>query len=271
MKSLVFFIVFLAVMIPFQSDAGWIITGRYIDREGNTILKRYFIQNNEIKVERYNLIYTCNLKTGSIILVDPENLVYVNTNLQAYKEKLKEIKKSRLSELLNLIPEDQRIEYERLYTTQCENDLILPVTNDDSLSIIKIEDTIKLLGYQATKYVISEKGRKKEELFLTNELDISSDFDLNEFLQYVYFLEPEDKTVIYVASKKYSDLVKNALVIRRFMFEDGSRSEWQVNKIEQKSIPFYEFGKPDLCKELTLDKWFARGKNNDDKFYDDYE
>jgi hypothetical protein len=62
-----------------MSKAGWVITGRYIDREGKTIFKRYFIQDNDVKVEQFNLIYSINLKTESIILVDPENLVFVIT------------------------------------------------------------------------------------------------------------------------------------------------------------------------------------------------
>jgi hypothetical protein len=271
MKCFILFTLFLIVLLPSQLNAGWIITGRYIDGEGNTIFKRYFIQNNIVKVERYNLIYTCNLKTGNIIIVDPENLVFVTTTLKEYIGKLKDNKMSRLSELLNLIPEDQRIEYERLYREQLDGEVFIPVCKDDSLSLIKTADTVKLLGYQTTKYIISEKGRKKEEFFFTDEVDISADLDLNIFLQYVYLLEPEDKTVKYRASKTYSDIVKKGFVIRRFIFEDGNRCEWQVNKIEQKNIPFYEFVNPDLCKEITLDKWLARQKNSDDKYYDDYE
>lgn len=271
MKNLVLFLLFLIVLLPFQSSAGWIITGRYINGEGNTTFKRYFIQNNLIKVERYNLIYTCNLNTGSIIIVDPENLVFTKTTLDTYIEKLKANKMSKLTELVNLIPENDRALYEIKYRKQTEKDLILADYSNDSLTISKMTDTVKLLGYQTDKYIITENGRKKEEFFITYEVNISADFDLNIFLHYVYLLEPEDKTVKYQISKSYSELVRNGLVIRRFIFEDGFRSEWQVNKIEQKNIPDYEFGNPDLCKELTLDKWFARQINNENKYYDDYE
>jgi len=271
MKNLVLFILSLIVLLPFQLSAGWIITGRYINSEGNTILKRYFIQNNVIKVERYNLIYTCNLQTGSIIIVDPENLVFTKTTLNIYIEKLKANKMSRLAELVNLIPENERALYEIKYRQQTKKELTLSDYSNDSLVIRKMADTVKLLGYQTDKYIISENGRKKEEMFFTDEVNISADLDLDTFLQYVYLLEPEDKTVKYRIAKSYSDLVKNGFVIRRFIFEDGFRSEWQVNKIEQKDIPAYEFGNPDLCKELTLDKWLIREKNSADKYYDDYE
>jgi hypothetical protein len=271
MKSFLLFTFFLALFLPFQSNAGWLITGRFIDREGNTIMKRYFIQNSEVKVERYNLIYTCNLKTENIIIVDPVNLVFVKTNLKDYSDKMKQIKLQRLSELLALIPEGQRNDYEKAYKAQVEDAVILPLYDGDSLAIKQLADTVKFLQHQTLKFAVSENGRKKEEFFFTNEVDISVDLNMNSFLRYVYLLEPEDKTIRYLNSESYLDLVKNGLVLRRFIFEDGYRSEWQVNQIEQKKIPEYEFGTPELCKELTLDKWLVRQKETDDKYYDDYE
>jgi hypothetical protein len=262
---------FLLLLAPFYSSAGWLITGRYIDREGNTILKRYFIQNNEVKVERYNLIYTCNLKTGNIILVDPEKLVYVKTNLDAYRNKMREIKLGRLNELLALIPEQERGEYEKNYRNQVETELYLPAYADDSLMFTKISDTVKLLGHRTEKYRVEESGKLKEEFFFTKDINMSADIDLSVFLQYVYLLEPEDKTVKYRVSKKYMDKVKSGLVIRRFLNEDGFRTEWQVNNYEQKNIPAYEFSIPALCKLITLDKWLARNEQSSDTYYDDYE
>jgi hypothetical protein len=271
MKSFQHLAFFLLLLAPFYSSAGWLITGRYIDREGNTILKRYFIQNNEVKVERYNLIYTCNLKTGSIILVDPEKLVYTKTSIDAYRNKMREIKMSRLNELLNLMTEAERAEYEKNYRKQVEDELFLPPYADDSLVMTKVSDTVKLLGHRTERLRVEEFGKLKEELFYSKDINMSADIDLGLFLQYVYLIEPEDKTVKYRASKKYMDKVKNGLVIRRFLNEDGYRTEWQVNNYEQKNIPAYEFATPAMCKLISLDKWLSRGEQTSEKYYDDYE
>ncbi|MEI6062244.1 MAG: hypothetical protein WCR72_16195 [Bacteroidota bacterium] len=271
MKSIFKISLLIIVLLPLQSRAGWLITGRYIDREGNTIMKRYFIQDNEVKVEKYNLIYSCNLKTGNIILVDPVKLVYVKTTFTAYYEKMKAIKLRRLNELLALIPEEQKKEYESMYTAQVEQQLILPVLTYDSLIISQLPDSVKLLGRKTKKFVISDNGLKKEEFFYTNEVNIAPDMDFSTFMRFVYLLEPEDKTIKYQASGKYKELMKNGYVLRRFIFEEGYKSEWQVNNIEQKNIPAYEFMTPALCKELTLDKWLSSRKEVDDNYYDDYE
>jgi len=271
MKYLKWLTLIAILVFPFNLLAGWIITGRYIDREGNTIMKRYFIQSNMIKVEVYNLLYICDLKNENIILIDPENLVYTKTSLSAYRAKIKSIKLARLAELLLLIPEEQKTEYDRIYRSEVDQEIILPVIDDDSLIIRQLPDTSKLLGYKTLKFSIFENGLKKEEFFFTNDVNLSKDIDFATFLQYAFLIEPEDYTLKYLNSENYLATVKDGLVTRRFIFKDGFRSEWQVNKVEFKDIPAYEFGKPDLCKEVNLDKWLARKNNADEKYYDDYE
>ncbi len=271
MKYLIRIAFLLVVAMPFHAHAGWLINGRIIDRDGNTILKRYFIQDNVVKVEMYNLIYICDLKTESIILVDPENLVYVQTTLTALRSKMREIKSERLRALLELIPEDKKEEYESLYRLQIEQQVILPEYKGDSLDISILAENEKLLGHKATKFKISENGRKKEEFLFTSEIDISEHLDMNAFLKYIYLIEPDDNTVKYLASDKYQETVKKGLVLRRFIFEDGYRSEWQVNETVKKNIPSYEFGIPDLCKQVTLDKWINRKNESEGQYFDDYE
>lgn len=271
MKYIFRSIILLIASFPLLSKAGWEITGRFIDRDGNTIMKRYFIQDNIIKVEKYNLIYTCNLNTGSIILVDPENLLFTKTDLNSYILKIRENNKNKISEILSDVPQEQKAEFEKIYNYKAEKKINLPEYNSDSLILRQLPDTTKLLGYRTEKFAIYENGRKLEEFFLTNEINISKDLDLAKFLKYIYLLEPEDHTIRYMASEKFLKSVCNGLVTRRFIFEEGFRSEWQVNKIEQKNIPAYEFGKPDLCKEVSLEKWIGRRDQVNDKFYDDYE
>jgi hypothetical protein len=271
MKYLIRIAFLIAFVMPFYAQAGWLINGRIIDREGNTILKRYFIQDNVVKVEMFNLIYICNLKTESIILVDPENLIYVQTTFNAFQTKMREFKSERLRALLELVPEDKKSEYEAIYRQQIEQQVILPEYGSDSLDISILSDNEKLLGHKATKYKISENGRKKEEFIFTSEIDIRDHLDMNAFLKYIYLIEPQDNTIKYMASDKYRETVKNGLVLRRFIYEDGYRSEWQVNETVNKTIPSYEFGIPDLCKEVTLDKWINRKNDSEGQYYDDYE
>jgi hypothetical protein len=271
MKYIRISLIFSILLFSLFLRAGWVITGRYIDRDGNTVLKRFFIEDNQVKVERYNLIYSCNLKTGSIILVDPVKLIYCRTSLSALTDFRMQAKMKNLNTLIRVIPEAQQQEYRQKYSLQAETELNLSRMILDSLTVKEAPDTVKLLGHRVSKYLITRKNLKKEEFFLTREVDLSAEWNFTEFLKFVYQIEPDDKTTLYQASADYLNLVSNGLVMRRFMFEDGYRSEWQVNLLEEKNIPDYEFGIPALCKEVSLAKWFTNESDSDPNSYDDYE
>jgi len=261
----------LLFFVPFNTMGGWVITSRYIDSGGNVIPKRYFFENSQVRVETHDFIYSCNLETGSIIMVDAENLVYTRTSLESYTDKMKEIKLKRLDQVLALVPDDQKALYEKKYKQQVETDLVLPQCNTDSLTVTFFPDTIKVLNLYAQRFTVELKGQLKEEFLFSKQVKLPAGFDQGTFLKFIYQLEPEDKTVCYQASPKYLNAVKDGLVVGRIIIDDGLRSEWQIIKIEKRAIPDYEFGIPALCKELTLDKWLTRNKQADDKYYDDYE
>lgn len=261
---------FICLLIPLYSYAGWIITGRFVNSEGKTIMRRYFLQGNQIKFEQYNQIYSYNISTGRLILVDPENLLFTKTTIDEYRNKLLSQSMLRLSAALEEIPADLKPIYETSFRNQARAKIFLTPYQGDSLVIAPMNDTSKLLGLNAYKYLVSLKGRKKEELFFTPDKNCFSEIDVLKLLELNYVLFPEDESVFYVSSQPYNDLVHGGLVLRRFIFQDGNRMEWQVSKIEEKDIPEYEFGVPSLCKELTLDKWLQKSAETEN-YYDDYE
>lgn len=274
MKKLYFLltiIVFSLVLMPSNVVAGWVITGRFIDTEGNTVLKKYYIEGADIKVERYNLIYSFNTENEQIIIVDPENLLFVKTDFISYSAKLKEIKLRNLSELLSIVPQNQKDSLASAYKALINERFKLNRSPIDGLTIGLISDSLKFLGYPCSKYTISVNGLRKEELVFTQQINVFDESDFHKFLEFVFLIEPEDETVRYQTTEIFSQTFGSGTVLRRFMFNGGYRTEWQVNLIEKKKIPFYEFTTPDLCKELTLDKWLARKQSALEIQYDDYE
>lgn len=270
MKKLLTICFLFALVLPVQLFAGWIITGRYVDAEGKTTMRRYFIEGNNLKFEQYNLIYSYNFESGRLILVDPENLLFVKTTFDEYRNKLMSKSQSRLQSALEEIPEDQRSNYETAYRNQSRAKVYLTPTASDSLLIMPMPDSAKLLGMNTFKYQVKESGRKKEEFFLTNEKTFLSDKNLLKLLNLNYLIFPDDLSVLYQSSTAYMALVQKGLVVKRTVFQDGYKTEWQVSKMEEKNIPEYEFGQPSLCKELSLDQWLARTSVAESN-YDDYE
>ncbi len=259
------------ILVSFSlARAGWIFTGKYIDADGKTIMQRIFIQDNYVKVEQYNLIYTINLNTGALILVDPENLVYYQGTMEGYILGLRKLKNKQLEKLLIEIPMEQQPEYKRLYLGQIAaiGQKVIPVT--DSVRYTLQPDTLKIGGYRTEKYLVTLNGRKMEETWIAPGLDIKKEFDWTKFLQYESILVPENKTIKYMITGSFNQLLERGYPLRRIIIQGGYRTEYQVNRIDAQKVPDYEFFTPALCREVTLEKWIDRNTATEPK-YDDYE
>ena len=272
MKILRFILILSALILPFSLSAGWVITGVVTEQDGTTIAKRYFIEKNIVKVEQYNLIYTCNLITGSIILVDPENLVYARTTLNEYIEKIRSEKMKALARVVSVIPENERAKSEAQFKKEMEESVKLPVNNGNTMEIMSFPGHDKIAGYEIAKFQVIEADGLKENFSVTFAVNLKDDLDMEKFLLYQHLLEPNDKTFSYITADKYRKLADKGIVMQREIFNSGlvTRS-WKVEKVEKKTVPAYELGTPALCKEITLSKWLVRNKKADDLKYDDYE
>ena len=250
--------------------AGWILTGRWIDQDGKTIMQRFFIQDFKVKFEQYNIIYTFNLKTNSIILVDPVDLVYYKGTIESYIQGLKQMKTRQLQKLLREIPDDQKAACQKEYSVKIERigRPIVPVT--DTINIVRLNDSLKVFGKTTEKYQVSLNNRRTEETWISPSLDITRQFNWEKYLYLISVMEPGNTTLNYMVTEQYRQLLAKGFPVRRIMTAGGYRNEFQVNRMEEKKIPDYEFYTPSLCRELTFEQWIDRNKDKEIQ-YDDYE
>jgi len=257
------------IFIFSQAQAGWILTGRYIDREGRTILQRLFIQDNKVRFEQFDAIYTLDLNTGTIILVDPVKLVYHQSTIAAFISDYQAYKKAQLQQLLKSVPGDQqeqvRLDSEAGISRFGDYPLF-----SDSLLLSQVEDTLKAVGLPTEKYLVSMNKLKMEEIWIAPGLDVRQHIDWKKYFHYMSVVAPEIYIPLYCFSGSFLELLNNGYPVRRIMIQSGFRTEQQVNRREEKVIPDYEFGPPDLCKKVGFTEWINRlpGKNTEN---DDYE
>ena len=261
----------LLLLLMFNSaSAGWLLTGKYIGPDGKTYLQRYFIQDGKVKFEQYNIIYTYDSKTESIILVDPENLVYYRSKLSGLIQDMKSYRQKQLEILLKDVPADQQEKVRQSYLSVISSigAPIRPI--DDSLIVSRVPDSLRILGMPSEKYLISLKSRKLEELWISPGLNVNKEFSWSKYLNFLALVEPDIPELSFMVSASYLELLNKGFPSRRIFIRDGYRNEVQVNKMEEKKIPEYEFYTPSLCQELNYEDWLKRDKSNDQK-YDDYE
>jgi hypothetical protein len=267
-KRLFFIII---VLLSAQSlKAGWIITGKFIDQEGRTIMQRYFIQDFKVKFEQYNIIYTFNLKTNSLILVDPVNMIYCQGTIESYIRGLKQQKNRQLENLIKDIPEIQKAEAREAYADQI-NRIGSPINLViDSINIVRSDDSLVVFDNLTEKYLVSLNKRRTEETWISPALNINSEFNWDKYLYFLSVLEPENSSLKYMATKSYRQLLDKGFPVRRIMVVSGYKNEYQFSQLDEKKIPEYEFYTPSNCKELSIDEWLNRNRENEMKD-DDYE
>lgn len=246
---------------------GWILTGRYIDQEGKTILQRWFIQDYKVKFEQYDIIYTFNLNTGEIILVDPVNLVYHQTSINSLISAQKEYKKGQLEVLLENIPSENREDIRQEYLQFINQFGNPPVPEQDSLSVFRVNDTLKALGKPTEKYQINLEGRKMEEIWISPSLDLRMHYSWEKYLYFYSVIDPGNRMPAYMYHPDFLSLLDKGFPVRRIILKEGYKTEVQINRMEEKTIPDYEFFTPSQCRKVSYAEWLGR----DDPEYDDYE
>jgi hypothetical protein len=265
---IIFFI--LGMLLVQQSlKAGWVLTGRYIDQEGKVIMQRWFIQDQKVKFEQYDIIYTINFRNGDIIMVDPDLLIYYKSTISEYISDFQVYKMNRLSVLEKQLPDVENTELKSYKEAIEAFGTPFPDTGD-SIIIREVTDSLKVFGAETDKYMIMVNGLKTEEVWISPVLDVNSQFSWKLYMYYMSLLEASEPKPAYLYSDEYFALLEKGFPVRRIMVKDGYRTEVQVNREETKEIPDYEFYTPDLCKEVTLKQWLERKQSKHNE-YDDYE
>ena len=271
MKTIRIILVFI-VLFPLSENtfAGWLITGKNISGEGRDIPERIFIEHHKIKMEWPDFIATFDLKAMTLILVDPIKLTYYQGTLSDYISGVKSLKLAALKESLNGLTDGQAVESEKVYSAQIEHYFDIPSLPAGIVSVKKTEVELKMVGYLTSKYDISSNGVRQEEVWIAPGMQAGEGFDWGIYYKFLKATGIEDKALIYMNSPEYFDLLKNGFPLRRITTADGFRTEFQVNRLEEKTIPDYEFYTPALCKKLTIADWLGQQMDKEEVF-DDYE
>lgn len=251
-------------------SAGWVLTGRYIDQEGRTIMQRWFIQDQKVKFEQYNIIYTINFVTGEIILVDPELLIFYKANISDYIDDYKRYRNDKLNLLISRTATEKKEEIIASFNKEIDAFGEPQPVCPDSLSFQRMKDSLVVFGAPTEKYQLRINGIKTEEIWISPAVNVNLQFSWKLYKYYLSLIEPNSATPCYESADLFLALLDKGFPVRRIMIRDGYKTESQVSREERRDIPDYEFYIPDLCKQVPLKQWLERGSVAKTE-YDDYE
>lgn len=223
-----------------------------------------------MKIERYNLIYIMDFDKGSLMLVDPDKLVFCQTSLSEYAEKTNHMMTTRLLQAEQKNPDGTTDTVFARFKRNEDLGNYLPPMFADSVSWRKTADTLRVTNYTATKYVFQKNKMKLEEVWLAPALKLKDQINWLKLYEFLTVVENQGFMVSYMLTPEYFELLKIGYPVRKIIYTNFVKTEFQINLIEEKKVPAYEFYSPDLCKELSVDKWIEL-QNRGDFLEDDYE
>jgi hypothetical protein len=260
----------LLVTFCVHSYAGWLLTGKNIDSEGKAVPMRIFIEHHRIKIEQPEYIAQFDMKTRRVVLVDPVKLTFYQGSLSEYMDGVKVFKRKALKEATSQMDINQANTYSQTYLNQIDHFFDIPGVAAGSMTIKKTNVVFKMVGWQTEKYEISLEGVLKEQVWIAPGMQAGEGFDWKLYFMFLKTAGLEDQSLSYMNTPEYLDLLSTGFPLRKMVIVNGTQTEFQVNRLEEKTIPDYEFYTPSLCKELTIDAWLKQKVTNED-VSDDYE
>ncbi len=220
---------------------------------------RMYFQDNLFKSVEESHTVIFDLEKREITFTNPADKTYWRGSLDSC---LYEIRKLTLEhfkqEVETASPEDKPFYlaiYENLKTELEQPDEPVVFQPDVQMEIVMTDETETILDYKARKYEVFVEGSLREELWLTNEVNLCEDFDTEEFRMFINDMAWDLMDFDYQSTPEYIHLMKEGLVLRSVeYFEDGSVYSTEVVDVEQKDIPRKEFSPSPDYEHVSIDK-----------------
>jgi len=244
MKIINLFTLYIILFIsPLISNAGWVIITTTKGSDGKEKQETLYIQNNKMKsVSEYTMIYDMN--TSELTMMDNANKKYWKGTTKDYKNGIVEMMKTRIAEEIKTLPETKRDFAERMYNEAL--DKFISGEGNDTVKVTtqvrKISEKITIAGYPAQKYEVWVNNFKKVDMWISEKINISSDFDYTAFAKFMKQLTNSRSDLAYQSSPEYIALLNKGFALKSFD-ADNSQTRETVS-IEKKLLSDSDFAVP---------------------------
>ncbi|MFA5647705.1 MAG: hypothetical protein WC951_05290 [Bacteroidales bacterium] len=179
----------LVVMSISTLANGWHITTRYYnlpDDNQQQRVEHIYLYGNNMKMEAGNLSTIFLLDQNQILYMNHSNKTYWRGNPQRFVSEVRAELVASIEQNLIDVDADKQEEVRALYMEMIDASFTdKSVVPSKVFSVKELNGRQVIGGFSATKYEVSEEGFLLENIWVTNDLPISNEFDfisLNHFL-----------------------------------------------------------------------------------------
>ncbi len=236
--------------------AGWIIHERNFDSESKDKYQyTYYIQGQKLRLEEKSFVSIFDLNDYSVTFINSSKSIYWKGSVESY---LKELKDAVKAEMIKDISARSKEEQEMIKATYDYYIASLKDTMDNTQSRYKVTlvntgEKEKIAGISASGYGLFINKIMKEEVWVSDEVQIERDMDLMKLSVMLEEMGTELPGVLSrQADPKYAQLRKKGLMMKTVEYDFESSFTTEVYKLKQKDLDAKLFLPPKGFKEGKL-------------------
>jgi len=203
----------IVLALAAQLHAGWVIEQNTTLPDGKQTNQALYIQSNKMAMTGEGQVIF-NLETQEMTMIMPEQKMYMKWT------------PDMMESMGKMAPEWH-----------------------GTVEVKKTEDKESIAGYEATKYQVLVDGKMEQEIWMSKDLDVTSDLNLEKYNHMSSMRMPK---VTFQSSPEYQDLMKMGYPLKEVQFQADGKVITQVTKIEKKTIPDSQFEVPAGFQEMDM-------------------
>lgn len=231
--------------------AGWEIVYRIDDPEGWINYNVLLIEDNALKYTAGSGSCIYNSDNGEFTFIVNDSKSYWKGKIAEFRPALDTAMITIIDEILTELPENQHIIYEQFL-----NDLIIMYSSPTPEALDTIAIEIKntglieeIAGFEANKFEIMLDGRSVESVWISMDLDVSSDLDPDKIVMVMNQVEPNiENKMLYKFSDAYLELFNSGYTLKSEIIGGEIAT---VIKAAQREIKAEEFSIPENFTLVT--------------------
>lgn len=260
-----FLLLIFIVFSSWQAMAGWEITQSVSDRDGMINYDVILIQDNILKYNGNDVGFIIDIKNNLLTFVMDQSKTYWKGSPDEFREGLNSGMKKFMEQMLAQIPEAQREMYSEMLDGMSEM-YNTPSSQEIESINIKIEktgDSDEIAGYDSEKYIIRLDGNVVETVWLSDELDFSSEFDMRKAHEMMNQIQPNaEGEVFYEYTDAYLDLIAQGYLMKSL---ESDAETVEVIKVVERNISDEEMSLTDDFNEVSIDEMLQQQLMNGDE------
>lgn len=243
--------------------AGWVIVEKKTTPQGLITYDTISVQNNKMRSGGKEATYIYDLNKNEITVINNFYKTYWTGSPEQYRVGIINGIKGEIDAMVARLPKEKqesaRKQYEAMLNVFDNSDG--NVKKDDVLSTKKIIDRTQVLGYDTQRYDFFMKGEKKMTIWISEKVNISKDFDIAKFAEFMRKMMNNNARLSIKSSVEYTNILKKGYPLKTIEYVGKSEVIGEVVSADNKKLPETMFYVTPGFRAITLEELVKSMRN----------